>query len=337
MKVDMVKSNTVDKPFARRVSVIIPAYDAANFLELALDSVLAQTITDIEVIVVDDASNDATLEVAYRVAARDPRVRVLHNERNCGPAVSRNRAMDAARGEWIALLDADDTWSPERLEKMLSVVNDADVVSDDVQMYIVNGSLSALGKPKSWRFLSQKGLAVTRPRELSILEFARLDLGLLKPILRRSFLQRHRLRYNPDLKHGDDDFHLYFEMLASGARWLQLPSAYYFYRWYSGSISRNSLENAQDVIKSNEILLDHPAVTTNKALAAVIENRLQEWQTYLAYHTILGLLRQRRFVNLARLLFEHPSYYSLFGKNIIKGLKRRVIWQIRKERAGKDL
>src|SRR5215210_2650966 len=114
-----------------RVSVIVPAYNAAGFLKRALHSALAQTMPDLELIVVDDASSDATLALAREVAARDPRVRVLQNERNRGMYPTYNRAIDAARGEWIAALDADDVWLPERLEQMLAVSAGEDAVSDD--------------------------------------------------------------------------------------------------------------------------------------------------------------------------------------------------------------
>src|SRR3712207_2156595 len=106
-----------------RVSVIIPAYNAADYLVRALDSALVQTMPNLEVIVVDDASSDATLELARNTAAHDPRVRLLHNEHNQGLARSRNRAMRVSRGEWVALLDSGDESSAERLEQMLRVAD----------------------------------------------------------------------------------------------------------------------------------------------------------------------------------------------------------------------
>src|SRR5918998_3254804 len=84
-----------------RVSVVIPAFNVAGCLERALDSALNQTIPDLEILVVDDGSSDATLEVACRVAARDSRIRVMRNERNLGIGASRNRAFNEAQGEWL--------------------------------------------------------------------------------------------------------------------------------------------------------------------------------------------------------------------------------------------
>src|SRR5215208_5035081 len=127
---DCVRLSGMRLAVTPRVSVIVPAFNVAGCLERALDSALNQTVPDLEILVVDDGSSDATLEVACRVAARDSRVRVMRNERNLGIGASRNRAFDEAQGEWLALLDGDDVWLPKRLERILAVSEGADVVSD---------------------------------------------------------------------------------------------------------------------------------------------------------------------------------------------------------------
>lgn len=105
----------------RKVSVIIPAYNAAGFIGAALESVCAQTALPDEVIVVDDGSSDGT---AREVAAfgRADLVRYVHQQ-NQGASAARNAGLDAATGEWIAFLDADDIWLPPRLELALAVVD----------------------------------------------------------------------------------------------------------------------------------------------------------------------------------------------------------------------
>lgn len=98
------------------ISVIIPAYNAAGFIEAALQSVADQGRNDIEVIVVDDASTDDTVRVVENSVSS---VRLLQQSANGGPAAARNRGMEEARGEWIAFLDADDRWLPGKLELQL--------------------------------------------------------------------------------------------------------------------------------------------------------------------------------------------------------------------------
>jgi glycosyltransferase involved in cell wall biosynthesis len=100
------------------VSVIVPAFNAATYLGAALDSLRAQTVRDLEIIVIDDGSSDETATIARRHASEDPRVRVLSNDKPSGrPASARNAGLRVARGKYIALLDADDTSTPTRLER----------------------------------------------------------------------------------------------------------------------------------------------------------------------------------------------------------------------------
>lgn len=314
--------NTVAVP---RVSVIVPAYNAASFLTRALHSALAQTMSDLEVIVVDDASSDATLAVTREVAARDSRIRVLHNEHNRGMYPTYNRAIDAAQGEWIAALDADDVWLPERLEVMLTLANKVDVVSDD--LLVLLASPYHRGRSKALSLLSSRGLIITEPRPLTKFEFIRHDLGLLKPLIRRSFLQQHELKYKPDLSIAAD-FHLYFELLLADARWLQLPNAYYLYRLHGENTSTDTPAITEDVEKSNEILLRRPAVQADPVVVRALEQRARDWKSNGAFAVILGLLRRRRGVELARLLVDEPSYVSLAMSKVVRSLRRRALWRI---------
>ena len=112
------------------VSIIMPSYNTGKFIAESIASVAAQTYTDWELIVVDDASTDSTDEVVQRVIlsgaqakSKDlpsSRIRYLKNDRNRGAAYSRNRALREAKGKWIAFLDSDDLWAPEKLEKQIA-------------------------------------------------------------------------------------------------------------------------------------------------------------------------------------------------------------------------
>jgi len=101
-----------------RVSVVLPAFNRARYLREAIESILAQTYRDFELIVVDDASTDATPEILS--AFSDERVIIIRNEQNLGAARSRNVALARASGEFIALMDSDDRCAPERLEKQVA-------------------------------------------------------------------------------------------------------------------------------------------------------------------------------------------------------------------------
>lgn len=97
----------------------MPSYNTAQYISQSIQSVLAQTYLNWELIIVDDCSTDNT-ENVVSVFLNDNRIKFLKNERNSGAAVSRNRALREARGKWIAFLDSDDLWEPEKLEKQIA-------------------------------------------------------------------------------------------------------------------------------------------------------------------------------------------------------------------------
>ena len=101
------------------VSIIMPSYNTANYIEASIESVRHQTYENWELIIVDDCSTDNTDEVV-RPFLTDGRIRYLKNEQNSGAAMSRNRALREAKGKWIAFLDSDDLWLPEKLEKQVA-------------------------------------------------------------------------------------------------------------------------------------------------------------------------------------------------------------------------
>lgn len=103
------------------VSVVVPAYNAEQYIEDALTSIFAQTYTDFEVIVVDDGSTDNTREIVNTF--NDPRLRYVY-QKNAGPSVARNTGINLSRSEYIAFLDADDQWEPQFLEQMLAVLEE---------------------------------------------------------------------------------------------------------------------------------------------------------------------------------------------------------------------
>lgn len=100
------------------VSIIMPSYNTASYIKKTIQSVLDQTYRNWELIIVDDCSTDNTDEVVASI--KDERIKYLKNEINSGAAVSRNRALREAQGRWIAFLDSDDLWMPEKLEKQIT-------------------------------------------------------------------------------------------------------------------------------------------------------------------------------------------------------------------------
>lgn len=106
------------------ISVVIPAYNRANTIRRCLDSVLAQTVSPLEIIVVDDRSTDETVQIVQNYT--DPKVRIIILEKNSGAQVARNRGIREAKGDWIAFQDSDDEWLPNKLEKQICALEGVD-------------------------------------------------------------------------------------------------------------------------------------------------------------------------------------------------------------------
>lgn len=101
-----------------QVSVVIPVYNGEQTIKRALDSVFAQTFPGLEVIVVDDASTDGTVDVVAQY--KDDRLTLIRSPENQGAGAARNKGIAEARGRWVAFLDADDAWKPSKLEKQIA-------------------------------------------------------------------------------------------------------------------------------------------------------------------------------------------------------------------------
>lgn len=210
-----------------RVSVLIAAYNAAAYIEQALDSVVAQTTSDWEALVADDGSSDDTCAIVERRAAADPRIRLLRAERNGGPSVARNRAIDAACGDWVAVLDADDRWRPHRLERMLDAAQaeGAAIVADNYIRYD-EGSQQELGAVLP----VDGGVSLITPARFLDSErpFVTVRFGLLKPMVSRGFLNAHAIRYSTEIRYAED-FHFFMTVLLAGGRGVLVHEPLYIY------------------------------------------------------------------------------------------------------------
>ena len=133
-------------------SVIIAALNAEDYIGAAVHSVTSQSVTDLEVIIVDDGSDDGTHDIIAVLASQDDRIIHLQHPTRQGVSAARNKAISVARGEWVAILDADDRFEPNRLETLISqaVSRGLDIIADN--LHVINYSDGAdLGFAFSYR------------------------------------------------------------------------------------------------------------------------------------------------------------------------------------------
>ena len=227
------------------VSVIIPAFNAAPFIRTTLRSVAEQTFQDYEVIVVDDASTDATAAIVSEAAALDRRIKLLRIPHNQGPAAARNMALHAATGTWLALLDADDCFKPERLERLTGIGENsaADLVSDNILV-----SSDRESEPLQPMYSEERIPSIIKMSPATFVwentregNRSRKSFGFMKPIIRRDFLLHRQLAYNTRTRFGED-FLLYVTCLLANADWRITPEPLYIYTVRANTLTDNSSE-----------------------------------------------------------------------------------------------
>ncbi len=118
-----MNEHKISQPHSPEISIIVPVYKVERFLNACIESILSQTFTDFELILVDDGSPDNCPALCDAAAAKDGRIRVVH-QKNRGLSGARNAGLDTARGEWIAFVDSDDTITPDYCEKLYRAVRD---------------------------------------------------------------------------------------------------------------------------------------------------------------------------------------------------------------------
>ena len=305
-----------------RVSVIIPAWQAEAFVGRAIASAAAQTLADIEIIVVNDCSTDGTAQVVARAAAGDPRVVLINHVANGGPSVARNTALEAAKGDWVAILDADDCMDRARLGALVDAAEKAgaDIVADD--LLVVNEVLpGAAHAPhlglKSEQVISLAGFA----RNNGMFNGAR-HTGYLKPLFRRAFLAQHGLRYDPAVRIGED-YMFVAAALALGARYVLVPRALYRYHVRGGSISRRLNPGDVDLLlAADDRFQARFASALDAPTRAAIAARRASLEDARAFVNAVDALKRRQFGQALSAVLRRPASVRHFGMPIGARLAR---------------
>lgn len=221
---------------APRVSVVVPAYNAAEFICETLDSALAQTFSDYEIIVVNDGSPDTdALEAALENYFENI---VYIKQKNGGTARARNRAIEAARGEWLAFLDADDVWFPRYIEAQLKALDakNCDLIYADALLFGAVGGKTETFMKKS---PSRGAVAVE-----SLIE-GTCSVITSGTIARRALVLECGLFDERLPRIGMEDFDLWIRLLKSGARLDYQPNVLLKYRISPTGLSGSNVQRAE--------------------------------------------------------------------------------------------
>jgi glycosyltransferase involved in cell wall biosynthesis len=258
-EVEVPDERSTSRRHMPRISVVMPVFNGGPAVRQAVGSVLAQSCTDFELIVVDDGSTDGALD--FLSTLDDDRIRVLRNDVNVGPAKARNQAIEVARAPLIAIADADDMAHPLRLELQATFLDahpDVTLVAGATQVF---GNKVPVGH-------------VSRP----VTSHVGLTLGL---------------RYGPSFYHGSvvvrtdalraidgyhdvppvEDYDMYARLLVAGFRFAALTDVVLIYRVHPGSISKSTARDAARIHRqTSEYVRGNVAIPDRKALVAAARN-----------------------------------------------------------------
>ena len=230
-----------------RVSVIVPVYRCEEMLPACIDSLLRQTLSDMEFIFVCDGSPDGSLRLLEQARARDARVKVIAFEENRGVSAARNAGLEAAQGEFVGFCDGDDWAEPQMYERLLTAAQEAGADAafcrvfkdhEDAQGQLVRRDDVPLGFDTGTRFDREAIRDTLIPAMLSRPEDSdELPLSGYTPrnLFRRELAARHRFR--PDIRYAEDLLYIVECMLDAGVA-VAVDEAYYHYRFHAGSVTK---------------------------------------------------------------------------------------------------
>ncbi|ABQ70873.1 glycosyl transferase, family 2 [Rhizorhabdus wittichii RW1] len=305
------------------VSIIMACFNAAPWLRASVRSALDQSLRDIELIVVDDGSQDGSVAIGRELAAGDRRVQFHRMARNGGPAAARNHALDMASGRFVAILDSDDLMHPDRLKRLVAVADaiESDIVADDLVVFD-----DADGSPPEGFF---RGARARRGEWITLADYFREtllygrmpNLGFLKPLIRRELIEGNGIRYDEGLRIAEDDA-LIVQLLRAGARYRTIPDAGYFYRKHGSSIShRLSRADVETMVMAGDRLAadlrDAPA-DVRRALA----RRNRSIRAARDFTLAIEAIKARRPVAAAGLMLGRPRSIPLFRMPIAARIGR---------------
>lgn len=248
------------------VSVIMPAYNVASYIGEAIASVLEQTHRDLELLVVDDGSTDATAMIAAHFAGRDSRVTLLRQS-NGGISTARNRALRRSTGDVLAILDSDDVWEPEFLEAQLDILR----TRPDVD--IVTGNAWYLGSHRHGQPVRPTPDPCPQPDFATIL--ANEEAIFIMSVMRRRVYETigpfdESLRTN-------EDYHYWLRAAAAGFTFARNPRPLAHYRRRDDSLSANEVRMLRGILRVYEKL--RPQLADRPHELAILEQQYRRFDT----------------------------------------------------------
>jgi succinoglycan biosynthesis protein ExoO len=315
---------------APRVTVAIPVYNSSATLTRCIRSAMEQTMRDIEILVADDCSTDDSAAIAEALAAEDPRIHVIRLSPNGGKPRAMNTMIATARGEWVAVLDADDAYHPQRLARLVAAAEASGVeMAADNLLYVDAG----IGRALRTGFDRAIGPRIIGKQDLvqTANTYASFDYGILKPVIRRDFLLTHRLTYYEHTRLAEDFYYL-LNFFVAGGRTCLLSEPLYYWTMPFGTVSRQWTGTGggpwrydyRPALKANLHFIEQMQKQGEMEVVAMLQKRSREYNAMIHYLDAQRLFAERRRLACIATIVAHPSTYRLLFQRVTGRILHRL-------------
>ncbi|MBN6045559.1 glycosyltransferase [Citrobacter sp. ku-bf4] len=318
---------------ANRLSVIIPLYNAGNDFKACMESLIAQTWTALEIIIVNDGSTDNSVDIAKYYADNYPHIRLLH-QANAGASVARNRGMEVATGKYIAFVDADDLVYPHMYETLMTMA-----LEDDLDVAQCNADWSERDTGVTWQSIPTDRIrstgVLTGPDWLRMaLSSRRWTHVVWMGVYRRDVVEKNNIRFIPGLHHQDIVWTTEFMFNALRARYTE--ACLYKYFLHNNSVSRlkrqgnKNLNYQRHYIKITRLL---EKLNRNYADRITIYPEFHQQITYEALRVCHSVRKEADIMTRQRMIAE--IFTSGMYKRMIMNVRsakvayQALLWSVR--------
>lgn len=296
------------------VSILMPAYNRADYIAESIRSVQAQTWQNWELLIVNDGSKDNTAEIVAEYSSKDPRV-ILINQPNAGCGAARNTGLSHAKGNWIAYLDSDDLWTPDKLEIQLAAAAehpDVDVIYSRGWMFFDTDLTN--------REPYNSVYGVYEGKDMYRMLYRRNDIPILSVIVKRSMVDK----VGPQSNITIEDYDYWMRIGKAGGRFYGIDQALFFYRRHGTSIMSETLKIQKAEL---DIMLN------NFSAEAFTPAQVKQVFTLKTDYLVLGMLDKNRHTEIAPLMAQvnkiRPSLAYRLTNPMVQLLGKRAHWPLK--------
>jgi glycosyltransferase involved in cell wall biosynthesis len=297
-----------------QVSVIMPSYNHAQYISEAIESVLEQNIRDIELIIIDDCSRDNSKEIILNYRKKDARIRTIFHEQNLGIAKTYNDGLDAAEGKYVAILDSDDVWRRNKLERQLSILE----ANEDLIVWSEGRIIDRDGKSTGQTF-TRTHHASRKRKSGDILEILLFENFIFDSSLIMKKSNVDGIRFDHNLKYLND--YRFVVDLARNFKYYFIKEQLVDYRVHGkNTITRDVESQLKDEILVRQYFLDRYAMKSQ--IRADMFNRMSSayfalGKKELARQFMLKGLSQKS-INFGSLLYIIRLFNSFSGTHLLR-------------------